>query len=260
MSGYDLDVLMPDLKLPRLSGDPWDAYFKFWFFSRISPWGFPEDVVARLLGDPEPVRRVMEAIVTEFRAAGPTPARAVVVMNLRYQGRFRIGSIPWRLSFEAWPSLPILDRELADTVARMPLLAGFERHLVKALLCREFPALAALPLDQNSYNSTPLQPRLRYLLAQWLRSRMGLIRGPGARRRREQRYYYRVSDFDGPAWLAVRAAAEGLHGKATGVLQPEVLARMTSSSGIQPGPAAKLKGTTGTKMLLVFLLWASEHT
>ncbi len=259
MSGYDLDILMPDLKLPRPSGDPWDAYFKFWFFSRINTWGFPEDIVAELLGDPEPVRRVMEAIVGEFRAAGPTPARAMVAMNLRSQGRFRVGSVPWRLSFESWPSLPILDREFVDTVAGMPMLAAGERHLEKELLCREFPALAALPLDQNSYDSTPLRPRLRYLLTHWMRSRLGLIRGPGVPRRREQRYYYRVSDFDGPEWLAVREAAERLRGKATGVLRPDVLARMISPSGIQPGPAAKLKGATGTKMLLIFLLWASEH-
>jgi hypothetical protein len=165
-----------------------------------------------------------------------------------------------RLSFESWPALPILDREFVDTVARMPLLGASERLLEKKLLCREFPALAALPLDQNSYDSSPLQPRLRYLLAQWLWSRLGLIRGPGAPRRQERRYYYRVSDFDGPEWLAVRAAAEKLRGKATGVLQPEVLARMLSPSGIQPGPANKLKGATGTKMLLVYLLWASEHT
>jgi asparagine synthase (glutamine-hydrolysing) len=258
MSGYGVDLLMPDMKLPRPSGDPWDAYFRLWF-SRVNPWGFPPDIVAELLGDPEPVGRVMDALGEQFRAAGPTPARALVAMSLRYQGRFRIGSIPWRLSFESWPSLPILDREFADVVAGMPVVAAGERHLEKELLCRKFPALAALPLDRNSYDSTPLQPRLRYLVAQWMRSKMGLARGQDAPRRRESRYYYRVSDFDGPAWQAVRAAADPFRDKAAGVLQPDVLARLLSPSGIQPGPAARLKGATGTKLLLAFLLWASEH-
>ena len=258
MSGYGVDLLMPDMKLPRPSGDPWDAYFRLWF-SRVNPWGFPPDIVAELLGDPEPVGRVMNALGEQFRAAGPTPARALVAMSLRYQGRFRIGSIPWRLSFESWPSLPILDREFADVVAGMPVVAAGERHLEKELLCRKFPALAALPLDRNSYDSTPLQPRLRYLVAQWMRSKMGLARGQDAPRRRESRYYYRVSDFDGPAWQAVRAAADPFRDKAAGVLQPDVLARLLSPSGIQPGPAARLKGATGTKLLLAFLLWASEH-
>jgi asparagine synthase (glutamine-hydrolysing) len=260
MSGYSVDLLMPEMKLPRLPGDPWDAYFKLWF-SRVNPWGFPGDVVSELLGDHDPVRLVMDDLGEQFRAAGSTPARALVAMALRYTGRFRVGSIPWRLSFESWPSLPILDREFVDLVAAMPMAAAGERHVEKELLCRKFPALAALPLDRNSYDSTPLRPRLRYLVTHWARARLGLVRGQDEPRTRERRYYYRVSDFDGPEWQAVRTAAGPLRAKAAGVLRPDVLARLLAPpSGIHQDAAAKLKGATGTKLLLVFLLWASEHS
>ena len=260
MSGYNLDILMPELILSRPSGDAWDAYFRHWFSARMEPWGFPEAVVAELLGDPALVRRVLDGLVGEFRSAGPTPARALSAMNARYGGRFRVGSIPWRLSFDTWPSFPALDREWLDTVARMPILAAGERHLEKELLRREFPALAALPLDRNSYDTTPLQPRLRYLLTHWLRSRLGLVRGSGAPRRQEQRYYFRVSAFDGPEWQAVRAAAEPLQAKVVGILQPEALARYLRPHGLPETAEARLKGASGAKILLVFLLWAAEHT
>jgi hypothetical protein len=78
------------------------------------------------------------------------------------------------------------------------------------LLRSRFPHLARLPLDRNSWNTTPLLPthagRLRRAVAR--AAAPFTTRLQRAASRVERRYYHRVYDFNGPGWQKVRRLAE----------------------------------------------------
>ncbi|CAN5566179.1 hypothetical protein BH09GEM1_BH09GEM1_37750 [soil metagenome] len=116
--------------------------------------------------------------------------------------RFHAGAIPWRLSFGAWPILPLLDQELIATMLTMPHSFLADRRMEDALLRKRFPALARLPLDRNAPDTSPLVSTLRHRISASWRARMHRDTDV------EQRYYVRMYDFDNEGWRAVRWAAE----------------------------------------------------
>jgi asparagine synthase (glutamine-hydrolysing) len=121
--------------------------------------------------------------------------------------------VPWRLSFGAWPVLPILDRELMETMLALPRATMASRQLADGVMRREFPALARLPLDRNAHDVRPLVPSLGWKLRQALGRRLPSV-APAILRQAgdaERRYYVRIYDFDNAGWRAVRGAAE--HGR-----------------------------------------------
>src|SRR5690606_18176023 len=69
-----------------------------------------------------------------------------------------------------------------------------------------------LPLDRNSYDTEPLSPRVRYLVARYIGDRLAPVTRIASRFGRrdhgERRFYYRLYDFNGPGWRAIRRLAE----------------------------------------------------
>ena len=116
--------------------------------------------------------------------------------------RFHSGAIPWRLSFGAWPVLPILDQAFIETMLSMPSEYLASRRMQDAVLRARFPRLARVPLDSNSNDVRALVPTL----AQRIRAAWGVRTeaGDGI----ERRYYARIYDFANDGWRAIRHAAE----------------------------------------------------
>jgi len=261
MAGYLIDVLIESLRADRFPGDPFDGMFEHWF-QRMNRWGIPPAEVGRLLGDDDLPAICIARMREEFRSASDSPPWARRAMTLRTVGRYRVGVMAWRHSFWSWPAFPALDKELIETINGMPMAALGERHIEEELLCRKFPKLAALPLDQNSFDSTPLRPRLRYLTAQFVLRRLGLRRDPPVRRMPrvgERRYFYRMSDFNGPRWNTIRAEAEPLRGVLDGVVSREVVDRLWPPAGQVVSPEFPMMGTSGAKLLIGLMFWAREH-
>jgi asparagine synthase (glutamine-hydrolysing) len=168
----------------------------------------------------------------------------------------------WQFSLGAWPVLPVLDRQILASVGGMPIATIGERRAENELLCKKFPELAALPLDRNTYDTEPLKPRLRHLLASYLSHRLTVSRRlmlPKHKQNVERRYYYRIYDFNSPGWVAVRNAAELYRARTFDFFERNVLQELL------PGPNAALRfedgivDASGLKMLTGFFLWSKNH-
>jgi asparagine synthase (glutamine-hydrolysing) len=136
----------------------------------------------------------------------------------------------------------------------MPASTLAERRGQNAVLCRYFPQLAQLPLDRNSYDTTPLQPRLRYLIRQYVWQRFGR-RSP----RKESRRYYRIYDINGPGWLAVRREAEQSRSLAYEWFDKKVLDTILPPPDVPIPNKDAIIDTSGLKSILGFML-SLRHT
>ena len=234
------------------------------FFEHINRWGIRPEVLQRLLrrevfGDL--VQETIARIRKVYESYGEYEFQRAWCFDLHHRQRFHVGGGAWALSFGAWPVLPAVDHRVLETVGAMPAATLADRHAQQALLCRRFPRLARLPLDRNGYDTEPLRPRLRYLLAQGLARQLGLhrLRRAWERRNGERRYYYRIYDINGPGWVAVRRQAEPYRERVGHLFNQEVLTE------ILPGPNQPLPvqdgiiDASGAKSLLGFLLWAGDH-
>lgn len=197
-----------------------------------------------------------------YNGYGRLESQKALCFDLYHRQRFFIGSIPWICSFGAWPILPAVDHRLLDHLTGMPasFLAG--RHGQDALLKAKFPELAALPLDRNSRNTRPLQPRLRHMLGDSLKQRVFSLRqhlanGNGHGRvepKSERRYFYRLFDINGPGWMRVRELADSKRGVLSSLVNKEVYERALPSPQTILQYADPLVESAGLKSLLGLIL------
>jgi asparagine synthase (glutamine-hydrolysing) len=152
--------------------------------------------------------------------------------KLYHSNRFVMGSGAWRISFAAWPILPVLDRKLLELVSILPETTMGKRFAQKELVRTRFPRLAELPLDRNGWNIEPLQPSpLRQKLAPlWIAQQKWrrLQQQFGYERRR----YYRVLNLNNPGWQAVRRQAEPYRVKVSHLFQKTMLDELLPSPNI----------------------------
>lgn len=230
-------------------------------FSRVNALGLAPSVLVRLLRRDvfgnlvtDTIRRLQEL----YTGYAQQDSRRAWCFDLHHRQRFFIGGTVWGLSFTAWPVLPATNRRVLETAARIPTVALAERAAEIQLLRQEFPDLAALPLDRNSYDTTPLIPRPRALILHALRRRLSSLPFiPGARR--ERRYYYRIFDLNGPGWVAVRERADGYRRRVADLLQLDVLEEVLPGPGARPAFEDPIIESSGVKLLLAFLLWSKDH-
>jgi hypothetical protein len=150
----------------------------------------------------------------------------------------------------------VLDRRFLATVAGVPQSTLGERKAEQDIIRRRFPALARLPLDRNSDDPLPLTPSLGYLLGRALRWRIR----PRARGGRwaEHLPYYRESDFNGDAWRVVRAEADRCRDAVDGLLDRAALDRLLPPAHVRPEFKDAIIHSSGLKLLVGTILWASE--
>ena len=207
--------------------EPGQLSFDHGFALKINSRGFSPALLARLLRC-EVFGGLVPDILEEMRAdcdsLAEEPLRRFWHFFLLHRGRFSAGAAAWQLSFGSWPMMVSLDRDLFTTITGLPLVTMADRKAEEALLCRQFPALARLPLDRNGYLTTPLLagPVRRfvdripsYVRTRWLAPRMGP--------RYERRYYYRTFDLNNEGWAAVRRLAEPWRDGLKALFVPEVL-------------------------------------
>lgn len=229
------------------------------FFARLNAWGLSPASLRRLLR-PEIfaglVEETVDRIHSRYHSYAESEAQRAWCFNLQHRQRFHVGSVAWVLSFGSWPVVPALDRELLNAAGAMPAATIAERRGQIELLCRRFPQLAALPLDRNTGNLTPLQPRLRYLLRQYT---LGRLQSKIVKKRKERRYYPRIYDLNGEGWRAVRQRIEPCREAALAYFNKEALDELL------PPPSAALAldnviiDASGRKSLMGFMLWLAAR-
>ncbi len=235
------------------------------YFANINKWAIEPEVLKRLLrpqvfGDL--VDETIARIEKVYHSYSQLESQRAWYFNLYNRQRFHVGSAAWTFSFGAWPVVPALDRRLLETAAGMPAATIAERRAQIELVCRRFPALAALPLDRNSYDTRPLCPRLRYQLRRYVFDHVSRMCGLGhwfGKSNHERRYYFRIFDFNSAGWRAVRRQAEDGREALFELFDRHVL------NELLPGPDVPLQfedpivGPSGLKSLLAFMLWSKEH-
>jgi asparagine synthase (glutamine-hydrolysing) len=132
------------------------------------------------------------------------------------------------------------------------------RRLEHEILKRWYPELARLPLDRNSFDTTPLLPRtvdvVRGALSARVRTlaeRLGLAGG-------ERRYYYRTFDFNGPHWRAVRRAAEPYRENAYALFDRATFDELVPPPEARWDAGHGVFGSAGSKMLIAVAVWLGD--
>jgi asparagine synthase (glutamine-hydrolysing) len=265
VSGIALDsALAPHLLYGEGSAESRGASFGkvLGYYNR---WGIGADLLKKLLR-----REVFKDLIPEtidqmqatYESYSDLDSQRAWSFQLHHRARLHTGSMAWHFSLGAWPVLPVLDRGLLAAAGGMPIATIAERRAENQLLCKRFPPLAALPLDRNTYDTKPLEPRIRYLLADYLSHKLRVFRRPlfgGRKQNVERRYYYRIYDFNSPGWVAVRKLAEPHRALTLDFFEKDFLQELL------PGPDARLRfqdgimDASGLKMLTGFFLWANDH-
>jgi asparagine synthase (glutamine-hydrolysing) len=229
-------------------------------------WGISPAVLERLLRHDVFEKGLVEGIISDLRAKygsySDSESQRVWCFNLYHRQRFHVGSSAWAFSFGAWPAMPVLDRRLLECAASIPAASIAERRAQTELLCTRFPYLAALPLDRNSLDTTPLRPRVRYQVAQSVLKRLrpvGRLLGFQGNGKTEHRFYYRIHDIDNQGWRTVRRHAEPQRQRMYELFDKEAF------DGILPGPESdtslqdRIVDASGLKLLAGLMMWSKEH-
>ncbi len=236
------------------------------FFTNLNSWAIKPAVLKRLLrrevfGDL--VDQTVSRIRAVYESYSDIESQRAWCFNLYNRQRFHVAGAAWPLSFGAWPVIMSLDRRFLETAGGMPASTIAERRAETELVCKRFPALAALPLDRNSYNTRPLQPRLRYQVSRYVYNHLRALHRfahLAKNGKPERRYYVRIYDFNNPGWLAVRCQAEPYRQRLFHIFNKDVL------NELLPGPQIPINFTnmitqaSGLKILLGLMLWSKNHS
>jgi len=231
------------------------------YFAFLNQWAVRPQVLKKLLRPDVFGNLVDETIArleADYEAAAGLPSQRAWCAQLHQRQRFHVGSMLWPMSFGAWPVQPCVDQKVLAVMAAMPAAVHDERRVQIELVSRRFPQLAALPLDRNLEQATPLQPRFRWWLGWYAYGRF-VAAARHRLRPREQRFYYRTFDFNGAGWRAVRRLADENRALLRQLFHSEPLAELLPPVETNVAFADGLAGSSGPKLLVGLMLWAREH-
>ena len=235
------------------------------FFKEQNRCGFDPGVLSKLLSPAlfrDSVEEAVDRVRRVYERSGANEAQRIYAFVLRHRTRLYVGSVVWLASFGAWPVQPFVDQDVLQVVGGMPVSTLAERRAQDALLCSKFPDLAALPLDRNSFDTTPLQPRLRWLLGRYLASRL-----PWWERRQhrqatsdgDQRLYYSLWNINNRGWKAVRREADRHRHLLADFLDKDRLSELLPLADTTLMAEDMIAGHSGVRSLIGFVLWARDH-
>lgn len=261
ITGFDGDLTIGGVHIARAYA-PEEMRFSFEaLFANANAWGVPLATLKKLLR-PEVFGDLVEETIRHIRADYEIPGERDSYRTMRFalhnRSRHHVGVVAWALSFGAWPVLPLLDRNLMECLGGIPTASFSDRLLQNELVATRFPELAALPLDRNVTEPTPLRPRFRWLLAAHLYRRhtdtlrRHLHRG-------ERRYFHRIYDLNNPGWIAVRQRAEPYRERVAHLFNMDVLSELLPPPGVPLKLEDSVRDASGRKTLLGLLLWANEY-
>jgi asparagine synthase (glutamine-hydrolysing) len=223
------------------------------FFARVNAYGIHAGTLRKLLRKDvfdDSVDDVLDGARDLYCSYSDLESERAWCFDLYHRQRFHIGGEIWKLSWGAWPICPFVDRHLLEVCGAMPASTLAERRVEDAVLCKYFPHLAELPVDRNSFDATPLRPRIRHLAGAALRKRLGRGSPKGERRR-----YYRLWNINGAAWIAVRREAEKSRHLAYEFFDKGVLDSILPPPDAPIGYKDGIMDTSGLKSLIGFMLW-----
>jgi len=230
------------------------------FFKNANRWAIRADILKKLLNkDKNLVDETIKNIEDKYNSFSKIESQKVWCFNLYNRQRFHVGGCAFAISFGVWPVMPAIDKTLLECAAAVPAASIADRRAQIELFCSRFPALAQLPIDRNSYDTTPLRPRVRYLVQQEVLNLLRRIPGSSTNGKAEHRYYYRIYDFDNKGWKAVRQEAESYRNKLYEIFNKEMLNTILPRPEENLNAKEKIEDTSGLKLLTGLMLWGKAN-
>jgi asparagine synthase (glutamine-hydrolysing) len=227
-------------------------------FPAFNRWGVPVPLLQRLVRSntfQHSVSVLMSELRDEYEKSAFYDFHRLWLFDINHRQRFHVARCMWPLGFCSWP-LPMLDQEFLNAAGGMPPATISERRAQCALLTYRFPQLAALPLDNNSGDPWPLQPKLRTLIGKAIKARLPkLPRGL----RRERRTWYHIYNFNNPEWKAIRRHADQYRQELDDILDHGVLNEVLPPPEVDVKFNDAISETVGMKLLIGFMIWAKRH-
>lgn len=233
------------------------------FFSNVNKWAIRPELLKQLLNNDifscDMIDETVHKIKDVYNNFSDIESQKVWCFNIYNRQRFHVGGSAFAMSFGSWPVMPAIDRKLLECAASIPAASIAERHAQTELLCSRFPKLAKLPIDRNSYDTTPLRPRVRYLAVQEIYKRLQKMFGHSRNGKAEHRYYYRIYDFNNNGWQSVRREAEPYREKMYGIFNKDVFNELLLEPDEQANLQDKITDASGLKLLTGLMLWSKEN-
>lgn len=195
------------------------------------------------------------------------------LFDLSVADRFQVGFIARMLSFGAWPVLPFVDKDLLDTVANLPLDHLNGRRIEREIVCQRFGRLAVLPLDRNSYDTSPVFGLRRLMqknnltpveafqaLTAHAQAKLSApVEENFSRFGGERRFYYRTFDVNGAGWRHIRRKAENSRPLLENFFDPKMVGELLPKDSVTVRAKDGIIGTEAMKLMLGFSLWAEKN-
>jgi asparagine synthase (glutamine-hydrolysing) len=233
------------------------------FFDNVNRWGIKPEVLRRLFSNNVFYNMLIDETINKIKAVyedySEIESQRAWCFNLYNRQRFHVGSSAFAMSCGALPIMPAIDKKLLECAAAIPAASIAERRAQTELLCSRFPKLARLPIDRNSYDTTPLKPRVRYLATQEIFKRMNKFLGFAGNWKAEHRYYYRIYDFDNEGWKKVRKQAEPYRKKIYDIFNKEQLNKILPRPEELSNLKEKIADASGYKLLTGLMLWSKGN-
>jgi asparagine synthase (glutamine-hydrolysing) len=230
-------------------------------FKKLNRWGLPIPTIKRLLAKicaPSVVDAAAEELEHSYRSGAAVEWQRAWLFGHYFRGRFHVSGVLGLHRRWPWPVVPYIDTKLLDLMAGMPYEHVHTRRMQYHMLKTEFPELARVPLDRNSFRMQSVLPRY----GRWV-DRM--VRKPReyfyqwTRAIHDRRFYFRVMSFNSPGWIAVREAVEPYRGKALQVLDEAVLADVLARPGDRRAVDDSVEDSSKAKLMAGFLLWSAAY-
>jgi asparagine synthase (glutamine-hydrolysing) len=207
------------------------------------------------------VDETVEHIRAAFHGASPPSPQRAWHFQLAHAERCHVGAIPWRLTFGAWPVIPVLDRRVLDTVGLIPATVVGNRRAQDAILRSRFPRLARIPfVAANGDVIGGLFPSLlSRVLKRFMPRRVRRAHNGASNGQPDRRYNYRMYDFNSPGWRAIRRRAELERARLADLFDMEELAAFVPLPDTTLQVDHGILDFTGRKLVVGLMLWAREH-
>jgi asparagine synthase (glutamine-hydrolysing) len=235
------------------------------FFAKINAYGINDSMLRRLIRGADATDIIEHGRATIrriYESYSDVESSRAWCFDLHHRQRFHVGNTPWLLSYGSWPRQPASDRSVLAVAGGLPMPTLADRRAQDEMIRRFYPRLAGLPLDRNSLDTEPLTPRLRHQLGAFVRNNAAAVGLPGMRRgagRGERRFYFRLFDFNGPGWRAVRRLAEPHREKLDGLLDRATLDECLPSPDTELRVKDGITGFSAPKTLVGLMLWAGSN-
>ena len=229
----------------------------------MNNWGVPRAQLPALLGTDGPalVAAALDGLHKACRRGPAEPSVQSAIVRWDQRVRNHLATVLHQTTFHSWPLIPATDRRLIAAMIGLPVGVYEDRRLEAGILRLRRPELAALPLDRNSYQFSPLGTRDPSVVQRaWAKLGRSARRWYWQRvRGRDPRRYQRVFDVRHPDWVATRRQAEPHRKRLHELLDRREVDRLLPGPEARPTFRNAINEGGPIRLLVGLALWLDER-